>query len=1721
MGYKDDYEYEDDEEYYDDDEEYIEYDEDDDESSSGSSFRGGSGGSSAFKGGNSSRFGGSGSGSGGLPGSSSSGSRFGAGGSSRFGGKSEDEDEDEEEGGGSFKSGSGSRFGGGGSGGNASRFGGGGDKKDESSSGSRFGGGSSSFGSGSSSNPSRFGGGGDNKTSTGSNPKVGGGSNFGGGGSGNTSRFGGGGDNKTSTGSNPKVGDSSGSRFGGGGDKKDDSSSGSRFGGGGSSFGSGGSGGSNPSRFGGGGDKKDDSSSASRFGGGGSNFGGGGNNSGNTSRFGGGDNKTSTGSNPKVGGGSSFGGGNKPEDKKDDKPAGGGFGGNRFGGGNKPEEKKDDKPAGGGLGGIANRFGGGNKPEEKKDDKAAGGGLGGFTNRFGGGGNKPEEKKDDKPAGGGLGGFTNRFGGGNKPEEKKDDKPAGGGLGGFTNRFGGGNKPEEKKDDKPAGGGLGGFTNRFGGGNKPEEKKDDKPAGGLGGFSNRFGSGSKEEEKKDDKPAGGGFGGNRFGSQSADKPSSPTSTGSMNRFGGGDNKTSTGSSSSVGGDNKTGTGQFNRFGGDNKTSTGSSPKAGDNKTSTGSSPKTGGFGASDKKDDKPAGQSPFGQKVSTQGKDDPKAGDKGSKTAAATVTSAPASGGFLGKVTGLFGGNKAEEKAPSKAASTKAAGGTKASKVPVAKTDEGLTLDNWLDIIGVALVFSSFILFFSALSQEQAAIGGIHVFIGQLFGWGSWIVPITMLLIGGWLIVRHFGDKAPTVDPLRVVGVAIFFLCLLVIFQYVDSFSYLVPANVNSTDLLNQFLQTQLNIAWEVRRSGGGIIGAQIYYFFVSTVTEIGGVFVLVFAIVIGSMLVFKMSAAEIVRASGGLFMNAREKMKNQAVQRRAERSLATQRAAEEQARIAASLTASQELAAAQAYAAPMPTQPMPVAADSGREIRLSLGGQAQTVNMQGQQQAAVPLSPQTVYQQAPAVPYAAPQQSSNNAAGGGLFGRFGRGNNNPAPAAPQAPPPPLMPDSPLPMDDGYSHFDTGPMRPAAQSAPTPRLGDMLRPQSAPEPATFTPPSAARNDSTPAPAPSAAAQQTEEMNDFLKQRQERLNALREGQTGPLSQSALARARQEDATAAVVPSNESQREVQATPEPAVFTPPSKLPSVTMDTDDKPKQQMLEVEVDKPLSSAVTNVTRAQRPDWKLPDYHTLLSSGSEQEFDKERLLKQAKMIEETLESFGSPGRVVEVNTGPVITQFGVEPDYIQGRSGKKQRVKVSAIAALDKDLQLALGARSIRVEAPVPGKGYVGIEVPNAESTIVSLRDVMDAPSFAKYKSPLTIALGQSVSGAPISADLATMPHLLIAGTTGSGKSVCVNSIIASIISKNTPEQVKFIMVDPKRVELTGYNGIPHLVAPVVVELERIVGVLKWVTREMDARYKRFSEAGARNIDDYNKHRDPNTTDPMPYMVVIIDELADLMMLAPEETERTITRIAALARATGIHLVIATQRPSVDVVTGLIKANFPARIAFAVAGSVDSRVILDQPGAERLLGKGDMLWMSGDSPAPLRLQGVFVSDMEINNIVRYWKMQALQVPDNRGLTLAPKFVAEDMEKPKSSDGKKAFWDGGGQASLTEDLPLFAAAKRATPSAAPAASYADEDEDFDDEEDYDDDGDVAEGDEDDLYDRAVEMVRRLDKASVSLLQRRLRIGYTRAARLIDVMEARGIIGPAKDGSSKPRDVLQDKL
>lgn len=529
-------------------------------------------------------------------------------------------------------------------------------------------------------------------------------------------------------------------------------------------------------------------------------------------------------------------------------------------------------------------------------------------------------------------------------------------------------------------------------------------------------------------------------------------------------------------------------------------------------------------------------------------------------------------------------------------------------------------------------------------------------------------------------------------------------------------------------------------------------------------------------------------------------------------------------------------------------------------------------------------------------------------------------------------------------------------------------------------------------------------------------------------------------------------------------------------------------------------------RKGRKEWKMVDMGALLSTGTDQEMDHNKLIERAHTIEDTLSSFGAPGRVVEVRTGPVITQFGVEPDYISSRGGKKNRVKVSAIAALDKDLQLALGAKSIRIEAPVPGKGYVGIEVPNDQSTIVRLRDVMESPEFRKYAgSPLAIALGQGVDGTPVAADLTSMPHLLIAGTTGSGKSICVNSIIASLLIRNSPDRVKFIMVDPKRVELTGYNGVPHLVAPVVVELERIVSVLKWVTREMDERYRRFANAAARNIEDFNRHL-PAGEPVLPYIVVIIDELADLMMLAPDDTERLITRIAALARATGIHLVIATQRPSVDVVTGLIKANFPARIAFAVAGSVDSRVILDQPGAERLLGRGDMLYMSGDSPAPQRLQGVYVSDNEINNITRFWRSQVDEsdLASQRPIlsSFAMDEAAEKREVNKSWSPTQANRPAGSGTTSGGSQQILWDRESTGQSAGRMGS--------------DEDGDTV---DDALYEQAVDLVRRLNKASVSLLQRRLRIGYTRAARLIDIMEERGIVGPPVEGS-KPRDVLPPK-
>ncbi len=504
---------------------------------------------------------------------------------------------------------------------------------------------------------------------------------------------------------------------------------------------------------------------------------------------------------------------------------------------------------------------------------------------------------------------------------------------------------------------------------------------------------------------------------------------------------------------------------------------------------------------------------------------------------------------------------------------------------------------------------------------------------------------------------------------------------------------------------------------------------------------------------------------------------------------------------------------------------------------------------------------------------------------------------------------------------------------------------------------------------------------------------------------------------------------------------------------------------------PAGAAIPVAAHAQlppRPVWTLPAMEEILELGAVGKADDDFDQRRGRLIEETLSAFGAPAKVVEINRGPTITQFGVEPDFMEGRAGKRIKVKVSKISALADDLALALAAPSIRVEAPVPGKGYVGIEVPNPEISLVSLRDVMAAEQFKKHRTRLRLGLGQDVSGRAVAADLGAMPHLLIAGTTGSGKSVCVNAIIACLLLQNTPDDLKFVMVDPKRVELTYFNGIPHLLAPVVVELERVVPALQWVSREMDERYRRFAKEGTRNIADYNQRMEQSEQRRLPYLVVVIDELADLMMLAPDETERVITRLAQLARATGIHLVIATQRPSVDVVTGLIKANFPARIAFAVASSVDSRVILDQPGAERLLGRGDMLFQSPDSASPVRMQGAYVSERELTQLIQFWKEAASGQQPDEGAA-----VSQFAPIPASIPMKQApLWEEAGQEE---------------------AEHGDE-----------------------LFSEAVRIVREMRRASISLLQRRLRIGYTRAARLVDELEEEGIVGPGQQGS-QAREVL----
>lgn len=527
-------------------------------------------------------------------------------------------------------------------------------------------------------------------------------------------------------------------------------------------------------------------------------------------------------------------------------------------------------------------------------------------------------------------------------------------------------------------------------------------------------------------------------------------------------------------------------------------------------------------------------------------------------------------------------------------------------------------------------------------------------------------------------------------------------------------------------------------------------------------------------------------------------------------------------------------------------------------------------------------------------------------------------------------------------------------------------------------------------------------------------------------------------------------------------------------------------------------------------WVLPDVAQLLEAGSEGDLALDYIRDQANVIERTLESFGAPAELVETTQGPTVTMYGVRPMFVESRSGRRTKVKVSKIASLADDLALALAAKSVRIQAPVPGKGYVGIEVPNAHKLLVSLRDVMEAADFQRINSPLRIGLGQDVAGQPIAADLTKMPHLLVAGTTGSGKSVCINSIIACLLLQNTPDDLRFVMVDPKRVELTNYNGIPHLAAPVVTEMERVIGALQWALREMDHRYQLFAGAGARNIAIYNKKAIREGQPRLPYIVIIIDELADLMLTAPEDSERALARLAQMARATGIHLILATQRPSVDVVTGIIKANFPARIAFAVASATDSRVILDMVGAERLLGQGDMLFQRPDAPAPLRMQGCFVSDGELTQLIDYWKtarrfhrITPADAQPRSTITALPTVLAEaqaELEEELAEERSMGVVSA-------EPAPAAPPPPVPAPFQQPLWEHLAEQEQKEKE--------AAEG-EDELLPEAIEYLQRVGKASTSMLQRRFRIGYTRAARMIDALEERGLIGPPT-GTSKARQVL----
>ena len=519
-----------------------------------------------------------------------------------------------------------------------------------------------------------------------------------------------------------------------------------------------------------------------------------------------------------------------------------------------------------------------------------------------------------------------------------------------------------------------------------------------------------------------------------------------------------------------------------------------------------------------------------------------------------------------------------------------------------------------------------------------------------------------------------------------------------------------------------------------------------------------------------------------------------------------------------------------------------------------------------------------------------------------------------------------------------------------------------------------------------------------------------------------------------------------------PEPIkVLEEPSFLEQLDADLPDEPaapSRQRVEAPDPAPAPVRVVADPQDDEPeiDWRLPGINLLETATVRKERMQDEIKRNVRVIEHTLGTFGVEGKVVGVNPGPAVTQYEIQPG---------EGVPVRKIVSLHNDLALALAASPLRIEAPIPGKSAVGIEVPNKSASLVTLREVVGSPGFQESTRNLALALGNDVSGQPIIGDMTRMPHLLIAGATGQGKSVCINALIASMLMQATPAQLRLMLIDPKRVEMSAYNGLPHLMVPVLVEPHQAAAALRWAVAEMDRRYKLLSGLGVRNIQGYNEKAATAAAKPLPYIVIVVDELADLMMVAAGEVEELICRIAQLARAVGIHLIVATQRPSTDIITGLIKANIPSRIAFAVGSQVDSRVILDSGGAEKLLGRGDMLYQPVDAGKPARIQGAFVSDAEVDAIVNWWKAQG-----------APRFMEEVLEGAAVG----GFGDGGEERKLD---PLFARAARAV---------------------------AAEG-----------------GASVSLVQRKFNVGYSRAGRIVDQLADHRVIGGYQ--GSKSREVLMN--